>query len=67
MVRRMARRLSRQPRQAVTVKVTVLTKQLPPLKSLPVEQRLPMLLSAERPLPALPSAKLDGHGRAICS
>jgi putative transposase len=76
MVRLMARRLSRQPREPVTVKVTMLAKQLPPLKSLPAEQPLPSLLSAERPLLALPPAKhplpallpakFDGHAPAIC-
>jgi putative transposase len=76
MVRLMARRLSHQPREPVTVKVTVLAKQPPPLKSLPAEQPLPSLLPAERPLlalppakpplPALPPAKFDGHAPAIC-
>jgi putative transposase len=75
MVRLMSRRLSRQPREPVTLLVTVLAKQ-PPLKSLPAEQPLPRLLPPERPLltlppgkhplPALLPAKFDGHNTAIC-
>jgi hypothetical protein len=71
----MSRRLSRQPREPVTLLVTVLAKQ-PPLKSLPAEQPLPRLLPPERPLltlppgkhplPALLPAKFDGHNTAIC-
>lgn len=56
MVRLMARRLARQPREPVTLLVTVLAQQ-PPLKSLRVGRPLPRLLPSERPLLALPSGK----------